>query len=88
MPMFEAKTCPTTTVAERSDVTNSNYKPSSDDDGKSALFNDDSTASSKKESPSLHSPDDHIRDVYMLKPLLLPLYFLETFNYEYRFSLF
>ena len=67
MPMFEAKTCPTTTVAERSDVTNSNYKPSSDDDGKSALFNDDSTASSKKESPSLHSPDDHIPDVYVLK---------------------
>ena len=53
-------------------------------DGKSALSHDDSTASSKKENSSLHSPDDHIRDAYMLKPLLLPLYFLETFNYEYR----
>ena len=36
-------------------------------DGKSALSHDDSTASSKKENSSLHSPDDHTPDAYVLK---------------------
>ena len=84
----EAENCSATMEAKRSEAANSLYKPDPDDCVKPVLSNEGHKGFNKKRKSTLHSADDETSDAYILKPVSLHLYFLETTQwlyYEYGF---